>query len=378
MAASRPRVPVERRRKARFLALAYPDTDIPLARLNAARAAAAGHGKKGFPTGKGRPGSWVTVGPSQASTRSRSSATPSTTCPTRYVAGGRRRRSRSIRTASPATAASGSPRPAAASGAPRTRSTASRTGSTSSGPLRHQLGRLDHPRPERPDAATRSTSAPVRRTPAAPAASPASASTSRPTAATPGPARSARRSSTAARSAAIASSPAIRTRSTLRRTRGVRASRRLQRRCRDRLDPGRGPVGSLQVHRRRQRPGRSSTTARDDRRLHRRHRPRPTTAARARRAVCAASRSTRRIRTSSTRARTRGVSGARPTAARPGPRSSRRSTLRDTTTRPEFAVTTLPNGKTRMYVYEGNDRRALRRGSSAATTSRPAHRSSRT
>jgi hypothetical protein len=50
----------------RFLALAYPDTDIPLARLDAARAAAASKAKKGFPTGKGRPGSWVTVGPSQA------------------------------------------------------------------------------------------------------------------------------------------------------------------------------------------------------------------------------------------------------------------------------------------------------------------------
>ena len=49
-----------------FLALAYPDTDIPLARLDAARAAAARHRGKGFPTGKGRPGSWVTVGPSQA------------------------------------------------------------------------------------------------------------------------------------------------------------------------------------------------------------------------------------------------------------------------------------------------------------------------
>jgi hypothetical protein len=49
-----------------FLALAYPDTDIPLARLEAARAAAAGHRKRGFPKGKGLPGSWVTVGPSQA------------------------------------------------------------------------------------------------------------------------------------------------------------------------------------------------------------------------------------------------------------------------------------------------------------------------
>jgi hypothetical protein len=51
---------------AKFLALAYPDNDIPLARLNAARAAAASLNGRRFPTGKGRPGTWVTVGPSQA------------------------------------------------------------------------------------------------------------------------------------------------------------------------------------------------------------------------------------------------------------------------------------------------------------------------
>jgi len=73
----------------KFLAMAYPDEDIPLARLNAARSAAAGHKSKRFPTGKGQPGSWVTVGPSQAlypftQFRSSFSYVPNT-----YVASGR-------------------------------------------------------------------------------------------------------------------------------------------------------------------------------------------------------------------------------------------------------------------------------------------------
>jgi hypothetical protein len=50
----------------KFIALAYPDTDIALARLEGARAAAAGLKARGFPRGKGRPGSWVSVGPSNA------------------------------------------------------------------------------------------------------------------------------------------------------------------------------------------------------------------------------------------------------------------------------------------------------------------------
>ena len=49
-----------------FLAKAYPDTDIPLARIEAARAAAARLNGKGFAAGKGRPGTWVSVGPSTA------------------------------------------------------------------------------------------------------------------------------------------------------------------------------------------------------------------------------------------------------------------------------------------------------------------------
>ena len=49
-----------------FFARAFPDDDIPMARLDAARAAAEAITGKGFPKGKGRPGTWVTIGPSNA------------------------------------------------------------------------------------------------------------------------------------------------------------------------------------------------------------------------------------------------------------------------------------------------------------------------
>jgi hypothetical protein len=47
-------------------ALAYPDTDIPLTRLEAARAAAKAVKARGFPRGQGRPGTWVSIGPKNA------------------------------------------------------------------------------------------------------------------------------------------------------------------------------------------------------------------------------------------------------------------------------------------------------------------------
>ena len=50
----------------RFLARAYPDTDIPLSSIEAARRAAAALRGRPFPKGKGRPGTWVTIGPSNA------------------------------------------------------------------------------------------------------------------------------------------------------------------------------------------------------------------------------------------------------------------------------------------------------------------------
>ncbi len=49
-----------------FQQRAFPDTDIPLDRLLAARSAAATLNSRKFPGGKGRPGTWVTVGPSEA------------------------------------------------------------------------------------------------------------------------------------------------------------------------------------------------------------------------------------------------------------------------------------------------------------------------
>jgi hypothetical protein len=47
-------------------ALAFPDTDIPLARIQAEQAAFSTVKSRGFPSGKGRPGTWVSIGPSKA------------------------------------------------------------------------------------------------------------------------------------------------------------------------------------------------------------------------------------------------------------------------------------------------------------------------
>lgn len=49
-----------------FIARAYPNDDIPLSSIEAARAAAQKVVGRPFPTGKGRPGTFVTVGPSDA------------------------------------------------------------------------------------------------------------------------------------------------------------------------------------------------------------------------------------------------------------------------------------------------------------------------
>ena len=73
----------------KFLALAYPDDDIPLARLASARAAAASIKGRPFPTGKGRPGTWVTVGPSQALYPFTQFRNSFGYVPNTYIAGGR-------------------------------------------------------------------------------------------------------------------------------------------------------------------------------------------------------------------------------------------------------------------------------------------------
>jgi hypothetical protein len=51
---------------AEFQALAYPDSDIPLARLETERLAAKAVKGRGFPTGRGQTGTWVSVGPKNA------------------------------------------------------------------------------------------------------------------------------------------------------------------------------------------------------------------------------------------------------------------------------------------------------------------------
>jgi hypothetical protein len=51
---------------AELAALAYPGADIPLASIQAADAAAASIRGRAFPSGKGRPGTWVSIGPRDA------------------------------------------------------------------------------------------------------------------------------------------------------------------------------------------------------------------------------------------------------------------------------------------------------------------------
>jgi len=75
--------------EASFLQRAFPDSDIPLARIAAARAAFKGHKGKGFPKGKGRPGVWVTIGPSDAVYPFFPLRTSSLYVPNEYVAAGR-------------------------------------------------------------------------------------------------------------------------------------------------------------------------------------------------------------------------------------------------------------------------------------------------
>lgn len=72
-----------------FLNLAYPDTDIPLARLTAARSASQNVKSRNFPKGKGRPDAWVSVGPSNALYQFTPLRTSDSYVPNEYAAGGR-------------------------------------------------------------------------------------------------------------------------------------------------------------------------------------------------------------------------------------------------------------------------------------------------
>ena len=68
---------------------AYPDTDIPLARIAGARAAARSVIGRKFPTGKGRPGMFVSVGPQDALYPDSPFRSSASYVPNDYLAGGR-------------------------------------------------------------------------------------------------------------------------------------------------------------------------------------------------------------------------------------------------------------------------------------------------
>ncbi|MEK8051265.1 sialidase family protein [Ideonella sp. DXS22W] len=72
-----------------FLQRAYPDTDIPLARIEAARTAAKAVGGRNFPSGKGRPGTFVSVGPADALYPRTPFRSSSSYVPNDYLAAGR-------------------------------------------------------------------------------------------------------------------------------------------------------------------------------------------------------------------------------------------------------------------------------------------------
>ncbi|HEX6131134.1 MAG TPA: sialidase family protein [Actinomycetota bacterium] len=75
--------------EAAFSARAYPDTTISMADAAAARASWASQQGRPFPRGKGRPGTWVTVGPSQALYPDTPFRNAFNYVPNAYVAGGR-------------------------------------------------------------------------------------------------------------------------------------------------------------------------------------------------------------------------------------------------------------------------------------------------
>jgi hypothetical protein len=73
----------------KFFALAFPGEDIPLTHLQAARSASARLKGKAFPSGRGRPGTWISVGPSHALYPASALRTSALYVPARYMAGGR-------------------------------------------------------------------------------------------------------------------------------------------------------------------------------------------------------------------------------------------------------------------------------------------------
>jgi hypothetical protein len=75
--------------EAAFLQRAYPASTISLANMEAARSAYSSTKGRPFPKGKGRPGTWVTVGPSQALYPFTQFRNSFSYVPNAYIAGGR-------------------------------------------------------------------------------------------------------------------------------------------------------------------------------------------------------------------------------------------------------------------------------------------------
>ncbi len=334
-----------------FIELAYPKSDIPLSSIKAARRAIAAAQARS--PGR-RKGQWVQVGPQTALYPFTPLRNAPATCRT-STGRGRTTDLAIDRTAGcrVRTAACGSRLRAGASGARRTRSILSRSGSTcraASGSTRSARSRST--RTIR--AGTRSGSARARGTRAAAAASPASASTSRRTAATRGLVHSA--SVFNARGVGtIAIEPGGPNTILRGSTRGVRGHARRAATAVSQYgpDPGRA-VWGLYSRRTAERRGRSSTTVDE------RGRVRDRVRAIANNATPCSPRGVRRVVFDPSNPNivyaasyARGVwrssdGGATWTQIKPSLNAA------ITTTRPEIAVTTLPNGKTRMYVGEGH------------------------
>ena len=287
------RAPAARRRRS------SPRSRIrrPTSRSRRSRAARCRREPEGrpFPNGKGKKGTWITVGPSNALYPATEFRNSFSYVPNEYSAGGRTTSLAIGPTCKPGQLpALASAPPAVASGARRTRSRAIPTGSSCparSGSRRSARSRRPERRVGQHDLCRHGRGQLVGRLGA-----PASGSTSRRTAATRGPARSARPCSTRARSARSRSSRATRTPCTSGTTR-ARARRLVGLRRRRLGHPGRRRSGVSTSRRTAARAGRSSTTARRRRRRARATRPSRTTAPPARRAASAASSSTRRTRT---------------------------------------------------------------------------------
>ena len=171
--------------EAAFQQRAYPADTISVAQMNGAASAFGSAKGRPFPAGKGRPGSWVSVGPNEALYPGTPLLTSADYVPNRYVAGGRTTSIAISDTCKPGnckvyvTPAGG--------GVWRTKN------ALDGQPNWEYLGDRSASTPPAPSPSTRtirpttpSTSARARRTSAVPAALPEPVSTNRPTAATLG------------------------------------------------------------------------------------------------------------------------------------------------------------------------------------------------